>query len=120
MQKSEKQKLQLTEEEREEIDDNFDSHRLLDAIDQVDKLRSIFGDRDINRPPEIREDLMDLHSVVFDAIAQGSPHPKEMKIWDMASDIESYLDEAREAIDEIQEVLTALIETMPERVADLV
>ncbi len=115
-----KKQAQLTEEEREDIDDNFESQSLLDAIDQVDKLRSIFGDRDINRPPEIREDLMALHGVVFDAITQGSPHPKELEIWDMASDIESYLDEAREAIDEIQETLTALIETMPERVADLI
>lgn len=114
------QKLQLTEEEREEIDDNFDSHRLLDVVDQVDKLRSIFGDRDINRPPEIRDNLMALHGVVFDAITQGSPHPKELEIWDMASDVESYLDEAREAIDEIQEVLTALMETIPDRIADLV
>ncbi len=113
-------KLQLTEEEREEIDDNFESQGLLDAVEQVDKLRSIFGDRDINRPPEIREDLMALHGVVFDAITQGSKHPKELEIWDMASDIESYLDDAREAIDQIQEVLTALIETMPERIADLV
>lgn len=119
MKKDLEQRLQLTEEEREEVDENFTSHSLLDVVKQVDKLRRLFADREINRPPEIREDLMSLHGVVFDAITQRRPHPKELEIWNMADDIDSFLDEAREAIDQNQEVITALLETIPERVADL-
>jgi len=120
MKKNLNKKLQLTEEEREEIDDNFESQTLLDAVDHVDQLRNLFGDREINRPPEIREDLMALHGLVFDAITQGIPQPNEMEIWDRAYDLQSDLYEAQEAIDQIQEVLTALIKTMPVRVTDLV
>lgn len=107
-------KKTLTDEQKEHIYENFDSSEILEAVDAVDKLRGLFADRDICRPPEIREDLMNLHGVVFESITQNGTHEEEANMLEMVIDIEDVLVDAREAIEQISDVMDRLQALVPD------
>ena len=51
-------------------EDAFETEQLLTAVDAVDQLRYMLADREdahdcVPRPPELRDNLMKLHSIVF-------------------------------------------------------
>ena len=51
-------------------EDAFETERLLTAVDELDQLRYILADREeepdcVPRPPEMRDKLMELHTLVF-------------------------------------------------------
>lgn len=98
--------------------ETFDTERVLEAVDAVDQLRYALGDQEaepgfIPRPPEIRENLMKLHDIVFNG---GYPVSREnlCKAAMLLEDIEADLSEIRRNAEQAEEVLRDLSRPLPE------
>lgn len=53
----------ITDAELNRLEENFETADLLRAVAEIDKLRGHLNDRDHFRPPEIRDDLLKLHTL---------------------------------------------------------
>ncbi|MDQ7839382.1 MAG: hypothetical protein RDU59_12920 [Thermodesulfobacteriota bacterium] len=94
----------------EELMEEFSSMEILEAVSSLDEIRGIVEDREINRPPEIREKLMKLHEMVMDEkITSGGE-----TIWDLANEIQDELFPLQEAIEHIMDVLEKITDSAPE------
>ncbi len=75
----EKHELPMNDND-DEYDQDFDSWDVLTAVDIFDAIRTTANDSDINRPPEFRIKLLELHEKAMNL--QGSEDKKELyKFW---------------------------------------
>ncbi len=58
----------MTKEDWQNLYENFESTDLLSAIDHLDKVRGSLANDENFRPPEIRNELMDLHALAVDVV----------------------------------------------------
>ena len=98
--------------------ETFDTERLLTAVDAVDQLRYALGDQEaepgfVPRPPELRENLMKLHELVFNEGFQVSREDL-CKAAMLLEDIEADLYEIRQNAEQAEEVLRDLSRALPE------
>ena len=107
----------LTEEEWENIQENFESTWLLDAVRQIGDVRGHLGDGENWEPPQIRTDLLKLHSMAMDVINSGWTN-KIKDMFDMAIDLEMQVDEIIETMEAVQETLSKLTDLYPESLND--
>ncbi len=61
----------MTEQEWHNLYENFETTWLLDAVGHIDTLRSHLSDRDSIRPPQMRDDMLQLHQLAMDVINNG-------------------------------------------------
>jgi len=52
--------------------ENFETHLLLRAVDDVDALRDDLNDGEYATPPQLRSDLLKLHQLAMAVINEGS------------------------------------------------
>ncbi len=100
-------------------DNEFDTERLLYAVGNLDQIRYVLADIEptepyhVPRPPEIREKLMKLHSLVFnDGFAVSRDKLCEADV--LRDEIDSELAEILEHAEQIKKVLWDLYKAMPE------
>lgn len=86
---------------------DFDSSQLLSAVGYLDKMRRHLADGVGFQPPSMREDLMDLHKMVFD-VSNGRATHSLQDIIAQVGDIETGLGEIREQAKNIQSILNEL------------
>lgn len=98
----------------EKLMEDFHSLELLDAIDSLDAIRSVVGDREINRPPEIRDKLLRLHTMIMDETITS----KGETIWEFASGIEDDIYTIQENIEKILETLEKITDSAPDEFED--
>jgi len=94
----------------EKLMEEFSSMEILETVTSLDEIRGIVGDREINRPPEIRDKLMRLHEMVMDEKITSNGET----IWDLANEIQDELYPIQEAIEQIMDVLDKIIDSAPE------
>lgn len=103
-----------------EYDDNeFDTQRLLYAVESLDEIRYLLADIEptepyhMPRPPEIREKLMKLHRLVFnDGFAVTRDKLCEADV--LRDEIDSELGQFLAHAEQIKNVLWDLYKAMPE------
>jgi predicted metal-dependent TIM-barrel fold hydrolase len=93
----------------EKLVEDFSSMEILQAVTSLDEIRGIVGDREINRPPEIREKLMRLHEMVMNERITS----KGETIWDLANEIEDELYPLQEATEQIMDMLEKITDSAP-------
>ena len=86
--------------------DEFETHSLLEAVDDLDSIRGILTDGPNLEPPQVRIDLMKLHKLAIRVCNEGEGDSSELM--ELAIDIEDQLDEIRDASDHIIEVLRGI------------
>ena len=99
----------------DKLRDEYDTTRLLAAVDAFDKIRSIVGGSHFE-PPETREELMKLHAVASRVINEDEPlsdDPDE-NLTEMAWEIEAQVEDISEAADKILRALSDLVGLCPE------
>ena len=96
--------VKIDEDEFNHLMNNFETTDLLRAVEDIDKARSYLNDRDYGAPPEIRDDLLKLHSVAMDIINNGWMD-KTQEMFEMATSLEM---EVFDLIEHLQSVLTTL------------
>ena len=61
------------EETLERLRDEFDTTKLLVAVDELDHIRNVVADGDNLEPPEVRDQLLKLHGIAMAVINEGHP-----------------------------------------------
>ena len=103
----------MTDEQYENLYENFESRDLLAAIKKVDFLRRELADGYDLRPPEIRQDLFKLHDLAMDVINNGYRN-KANEMFNLAFDIEYQVDGMMESLEELQTILRNLTKLTPD------
>ena len=107
----------ITNDEWQNIHDNFESRQLLTAVDHIDIARHHLGDGDNWEPPQIRTDLLKLHEMAMDVI-NYSDTENIQEMFHMAIDLEMQVDSIIESLEVIQETLGKLTDLYPESLND--
>lgn len=94
----------------ERLQESFKTHRLLDAVDQMDRLAELISDA------SFRKDLLRLHGIAHTIINDA---PKTLssgkeRIWELAGSLAMELEERMEDLSAILELLNQLAELAPE------
>ena len=103
--------------DEDEYDEDFESWDVLHAVDIFDNIRTIANDSDINRPPEFRIKLLELHGKAMNL--QGSENKKElyqfwMEIEELSMDASHMYDHAEKLYD----ILSKLEGTISKKLGD--
>ena len=107
------QEKEMTEEEWQNLYENFETIWLLDAVDRVDDLRVHLGDGEHFEPPDIRTDLLKLHGLAMDVVNNG----REAKLEEMAElavELEMQTLEMKQSLDALHQILSKLAELLPD------
>ena len=105
--------------QNEHEENEFDTERLLSAVGNLDEMRYALADiqptkpNHVPRPPEIREQLMKLHRMVFnDGFAVSRDKLCEADV--LRDEIDSELFDILEHVEQIRRVLGDLHKALPE------
>lgn len=102
----------MTDDEWQAQYENFETQWLLDAIDDVDTLRSHLSEDERDQPPEIRDKLFKLHQLAMAVVNEGS-HSKIDELFDLATELEDEVFEMMEALTRLRDTLTKLTDLRP-------
>ena len=108
----------MTRDEWVALYENFETHWLLEAVDAVDSLRGHFNDDEDYRPPELRTNLLKLHSLAMEVVNGGVHSSRVRECFDLASDLEDEVFDALQSLERVQEILSRLIDLYPESLDD--
>ena len=108
----------ITEEEWEKIYENFDSQSILDALSHIDHARGYLADRENFRPPEIREQLFEMHTTAVDIVRHGSKDKEKIReLFDYANDLTMEISDLIEHLQKADTILDKLLELYPDSLA---
>ena len=108
--------MKMTDSEWQNLNDNYDTTALLDAVEHVDEARRHLSDGEFCKPPQIRDDLLKLHQLAMDVVNHGNTE-NASEMFNMASDLEMQVSDLIESLEAIQETLGKLTELYPESLA---
>jgi hypothetical protein len=103
----------MTDEEWQTLYENFETSRLLSAIDQLDKVRGVLADGDNWEPPAIRTELLKLHQLAMDVVNKGWTG-QARELFELAGDLEMQVFDMVEALEDIEQTLNKLTDLFPE------
>lgn len=90
---------------------DFDTRRLIEAVDDVDALRGVLAD-DGTRPPEIRDRLLKLHQLAMAVVNEGAQEDAG-ELFELAQELEDEALDMLEAVQRLHDTLSALTELRP-------
>lgn len=109
--------MKLSDEEQSSLQENIDSALLLKAVDDVDKIRQFFGNRDVCQPPQIRDDLLKLHDLAM-AVVHYDQFEKAGNLFNLALGLEMELMEVTESLEKVRAIIIHIVEQCPENAFD--
>lgn len=96
------------------LERNFESMKILHAVDYLDQIRYRLADGENLEPPEVRQELMKLHEKAQHLINYAGGKPDDVQaIWDLAWDIESVVGDIQEYAEKILSILSDLAHVPP-------
>lgn len=104
---------EITDKELEALQDGFDTLSLVHAIDELDKMRGHLNDRAHHNPPEIRNDILQLHDLAMDVVNHGMKG-RAPALFNLAIEIEDQLSDLSEALENIRGTIAKLTDLQPE------
>ncbi|MBF0551399.1 MAG: hypothetical protein HQK60_12790 [Deltaproteobacteria bacterium] len=107
----------LTKDKIQELYENFETMRILDAVDILDQVRGLFSDqfngKGVPRPPELRDKLLELHTKAHEIINGEYYHKTDMDMFDLAWEIEDEVSEAIDKLEQLRQVISDLTNLTP-------
>lgn len=107
----------ITDEELNRLDDNFETASLLRAVHEIDKMRGLLNDRDNFRPPEIRDDLLKLHTL-GDRLINARAKGEAREFFDLAMELDDQVFDLMESLEVVRDILTKLTDLYPESLTE--
>ena len=104
---------QMTEQEWQQLYENFETFDLLTSVDRLDQVRYRLADGDNLEPPQIRTELMNLHQLAMEVVNQGRTDKAE-ELFELADELDIQVFEMIENLGYIQDVLMKLTVLAPE------
>lgn len=95
----------------EELQENFDTHELLELVDALDEWRDRIGD-----PAGLRADVLQLHAMAH-TLVNGAPltsNVENLAIWELADALESELMEIEAGAKRAMKLLRPLTKLAPD------
>lgn len=108
---------QITEDDMQKLYDEFETTRLLDSAKRIDYMRGCFEQGDRGEPAEIRDNIFKLHELAI-AVCNSGQKNKVMDMADLASDIQSQINEMIEALESVKKTVDDLLEACPDHLYD--
>tara|TARA_R110002167_G_scaffold355156_1_gene569401 strand:+ start:3456 stop:3800 length:345 start_codon:yes stop_codon:yes gene_type:complete len=109
----------ITEKEWAKIDDDFDSTDIQKVVRIIDKARGYLNDIDGYKPPQMREDAMEMHGVAMDIMHHHSrDKAKHQALFDHAYDLSMELDDLIELLENAKGILDNLTDLHPDSLND--
>lgn len=102
----------IDEDEMQELYENFETTWLLDSIDRIDQVSAYFSDREGFGPPQIRQDMFELHTLAMEAVNYGNPS-RIRELFDIAGDLDDRIYSMMESLSFIRDILTRLMSLYP-------
>lgn len=104
----------ITDEEWGELSpENFDTTTLLGAVDAVDELRGELNDGAHGSPPQLRDDLLELHQLAMAVFNHGS-RSRVADLFELAVELEVQVADMTTALEQVRETLSRLTALYPE------
>lgn len=103
----------MTDAEWHKLYENFETTRILAAVDSVDSLRDDLNDRDHGAPPVIRDDLLKLHQLAMAVVNNGALR-QASEFFDLAGALDDQVSGMMEALEQIRDTLSDLMGLYPE------
>jgi hypothetical protein len=103
----------ITNEELQNLYENFETTWLLDAVGQIDEARCHLGDDANYKPPQIRCDLFKLHELAMSVINNGSTEQAQ-ELFNMAFDLEMQVSTIIESLENVYRTLGKLTDLYPQ------
>lgn len=94
----------------------FDTRRLLGAVDALDTLRGLLADDGI-RPPEIRDRMLKLHQLAM-AVINEDTQEEAGELFELAQELDDEVFDMLEAVKRLHDTLNALTKLRPEGLDD--
>ena len=101
----------MTEDEQQELSDNFDTSWLLESMDELNRARSTLAN------PEIRQDLDKLHTMAMAVVNNGDVDQAD-EMFELADNIDYEISEIIDALENIQETMNKLTKLHSEDVEE--
>ena len=105
----------VSDEEWDKLQE-FDTHRLIDAVGELDALRRMVADDGI-RPPEIRNRLFKLHELAM-AVINEDAQEDAGELFELAQELDDEVLDVLEAVQRLHDTLSALAELRPKSLDD--
>lgn len=102
----------MTDDEWERLEESFDTRQLLDAVADVDALRSALADDGL-QPPELRTRLLKLHGLAMAVVNDGSQH-RAVEMFNLALELEDEAAELLEVVTRLHDTLSTLTALRPD------
>ncbi len=107
----------MTEKKNQELYENFDTTRILNAVDALDEVRPVISDQfngdGFPRPPEIRGKLLKLHEKAHEIINGEFSHDMDMGMFDLAWELEVEFYDVIRNLEQIKKVIDDLTDLTP-------
>ena len=103
----------MTDEEWQNLYENFDTYLLLDAVDHIDSLRVHLGDGEFYEPPEIRTNMLKLHGLAMNVVNNGwDGDLKELA--ELADDLAMQTSSMMVSLEKLHQILSRLNRLLPD------
>ena len=109
--------VKIKREDLETLQEEVQSREILDCVDNIDHARSYLRDGENFRPPQIRTDLLRLHELAMSVINYGNTS-KAQEFFDLSFEIESEISSLIVHLENVQEVLTKITNSVPYSLPD--
>lgn len=102
--------IKLNEEGIEQLWQEYNTMEILDAVDELDKVRYVISDDYDFRPPEIRSQLLKIHTLAFKQLGEGfTLKDKEVEeLSDLIDEVNMTVSDMIEQLRRIREALKPL------------
>lgn len=108
---------QVTDDELQNLYENFETTRLLTAVDSIDRLRGELSDGDQLRPPAIRDHLLKLHELAM-AVVNNGARRQAGELFDLAGDLDDQISGMLEALEQVRDTVADLLKLTPQSLYD--
>lgn len=88
--------------------EDFDTTRLLGAVDALDKMRNTLNGGQGSPPPKLRDDLLQLHHLAMQVCNDGSDR-KADEMFERASQLQASVEDMISALEHVQDTLAELV-----------
>lgn len=109
--------MTMTDDEWENLIENFETADLLSAVDSVDSLRAELNDGESLEPPELRTDMLRLHDLAMAVINEGD-RDQASEMFNLAVDLEDQVSDMKTKLEQIEDTLAKLVALYPESLSD--
>lgn len=109
--------IKNTDDDKQKPYGNFETTRLLSAVDQIDQFYGCIEQGDHGEPPAIRDEILKLHELAM-AVCNEGRKDKVLEMAELAADILEKIDSSFDGLRYVKNVVSDLLAASPSYLYD--